>query len=383
MKVTYRFHPGEYELGENERFYSDMEARGWRLDKRGAFLSRFARTEASQARYRVEVSCPGFLEDGLTEGQLAVFADCGWEHVASSGFLHFFRAPAGSDAPEFYADPRQQAATLKKVRRDLLFGWTALLLLPVLLWGIPLLTGWDLSRGWGAQVRLFIELPGYAGALLTWLLLVLWRLTEGTWRINRTYFRMKRGLPLDHAPRRSPLSARTVYPAFLGLLMVCVLSIAFQAALAESRDLPQSADGPYLLFTDLGVDAERSELWYGKRESCVTSAPGPAAEYWDVFEVVGTDAQSWMYQDVYRLRLEALAMPLARALLADSVFARSPEEYDAVEVPGLDAAWVCGSLEAVAVKGNLVAHLEFLQSGGTGADLLEVLAVLSEKWGEE
>ena len=24
--VRYRFHPGEYELGENEKFYSDMEA---------------------------------------------------------------------------------------------------------------------------------------------------------------------------------------------------------------------------------------------------------------------------------------------------------------------------------------------------------------------
>ena len=26
--VRYRFHPGEYELGENEKFYSDMEAKG-------------------------------------------------------------------------------------------------------------------------------------------------------------------------------------------------------------------------------------------------------------------------------------------------------------------------------------------------------------------
>ena len=34
-RVKYKFHPETYELGENEKFYSDMEAKGWRLVKRG------------------------------------------------------------------------------------------------------------------------------------------------------------------------------------------------------------------------------------------------------------------------------------------------------------------------------------------------------------
>ena len=88
--------------------------------KRGRYLSRFAPVEPSAARYRIEVYTPPFLEDRtLPEGQLAVFEDCGWEYVADHGFLHIFRAPEGSDAPEFYADPVQQAETLKRVRRDL------------------------------------------------------------------------------------------------------------------------------------------------------------------------------------------------------------------------------------------------------------------------
>lgn len=222
---------------------------------------------------------------------------------------------------------------------------------------------------------------GYPGALLAAALLALYGLIGGTFRINRTYFRLKRGRPLDHAPRRRLFSARRVYPALLGMTALCVLSMAVQAGLAERRDLPETADGPYLLFTDLGIDEERSRLWYSKGESCVTYAPGPAAEYWDVFEIVGEEQQSWMYQDVYRLRLEALAMPLARALLADSVFARSPAEYGAVDVPGLDAAWVCGELEAVAVRGNLVAHLELLQSGGGALDPLAALEALAARWG--
>ena len=50
MNRKYAVHPGAYELGENEKFYSDMEAKGWRLKKRGAYLSRFERTVPSSAQ---------------------------------------------------------------------------------------------------------------------------------------------------------------------------------------------------------------------------------------------------------------------------------------------------------------------------------------------
>ena len=50
MKYRYRLHPIGYTLGENEKFYSDMEAKGWRVVKRGAYLSKFVRSE--HAAYR-------------------------------------------------------------------------------------------------------------------------------------------------------------------------------------------------------------------------------------------------------------------------------------------------------------------------------------------
>ena len=50
MNRKYKFHPNQYELGENEKFYSDMEAKGWRLVKRGAYLSRFEPVEPNDAR---------------------------------------------------------------------------------------------------------------------------------------------------------------------------------------------------------------------------------------------------------------------------------------------------------------------------------------------
>ena len=54
MKRRYRRHYDDYAIGENEKLYSDMAARGWFLEKRGAWFSRFRRGEPAAMRYRVE-----------------------------------------------------------------------------------------------------------------------------------------------------------------------------------------------------------------------------------------------------------------------------------------------------------------------------------------
>ena len=144
MKVRYRAHPPAYALGETEKFYGEMEARGWRLQKRGGTFSKFVPVEPSAARYRVEVLAPSLLDvPEMSEEQLAVYEDCGWTYVTDSGCLYIFRAPAGSDAPEFYMDPRQQAATLKALRRR---DWWAMLL-ALLLLGVNFLMAFSLGRG--------------------------------------------------------------------------------------------------------------------------------------------------------------------------------------------------------------------------------------------
>ena len=125
MKYRYRVHPIDYALGENEKFYSDMEAKGWRVVKRGIYLSKFAPAEPGKVRYRFEVVTPGFAEDGCTmpPEQRAVYEDCGWEYVLGRDLLHLFRAPEGSDAPEFYVDPAGQLPTIEALRNQNWWGW--------------------------------------------------------------------------------------------------------------------------------------------------------------------------------------------------------------------------------------------------------------------
>ena len=384
MNTLYRFHPGAYELGANEKFYSDLEAQGWRLVKRGRYLSKFSRTAPSGARYRIEVFMPGVLgEPGLGEARLTVFEDCGWEYIGSQGFLHIFRAPEGSSAPEFYADPRQQAATLKKVRRDLWWGWIGLPIVFFLFFAsFGLGIGKPLPQWYWAQVRRFVEIPSYTAFLFFFLLFLLCQMVWDTWQVNRTYFRLRRGLPQDHAPKGRRLFPKIAGRGLAVLAALCLAATVVQLLAVRERDLPPAPDGPYLLLADLGVEGERGELWYGQRESCLTYCANPLMEYWDVFEVVDTpDGQKlWTRQDVYRLRFPGLASPMARALRETSVFAPSGADYEATAIPGLDAAWVNGPLEAVAVKGNLVAYVECMGEGGPDWDPRAALTALAERW---
>lgn len=381
MNVRYRFHPGDYELGENEKFYSDMEARGWRLVKRGQRLSKFVSVEPSKARYRIEAFYSGFLEEpGLSEGQLAVFEDCGWEHIDSRGFLHIFRAPEGSDAPEFYADPRQQAATLKSVQRNM--WWSiALSALIVAACSISVL---GFSRGswqWNAVKRL-VQVPALYTFYFSWLLFLLYQLVRDAWKLNRTCSQLKRGIPLDHNPREHRLH-KFVSRSLICMALLCLLALAVQLLCTESRDLPAQPDGPYILLRDVGWEGERTTSAFSDRESGVTLTRSPLADYWEVYEMVEAPVndQVWLYQYVYRLRFPALRDALVRALMNDSVFARSEESFHPVEIDGLNAAWTTGGLEAVAVKGDLVLYAEYLGASPQPSNIDAVLEAWSASSG--
>lgn len=383
MNRRYRFHPGLYELGENEKFYGGMEARGWRLVKRGGYLSRFERAEPSRARYRVEVVSPGFLEEpGPPEGLLAVFEECGWTYVCGQSFLHIFRAPEGSGAPEFYADPAQQAETLKKLRRS---QWLGLAVIALTLAGLAALAVWKPFGDWYPQaVKRFVLAPTVYAFYLFWGLWAIYRALWDTWKISRTYARLKKGRPLDHNPKGSRALHRILNRGLPLLAILSVLGTAGLLLTSRSDDLPLAADGPYLLLSDLGWEGERGTLFYKDNESSITRSRALLADYWDVREFldVSPGRQAILYQDVYRLRLPALADALAWALMEDSVFAREADAFYEVPAPGLDKAWTTGGLELAAVKGNLVIYIEYLDDVTQPLDVQGLLEALAARWAE-
>lgn len=379
MKYKYKFHPNQYELGDNEQFYSNMEEKGWRLVKRGALLSKFKPVEPSRARYRIEVYQPSaWATADMPEEHLAVFEDCGWERAAVSLPLQIFRAPAGSDAPEFYADPAQQAETLKKLKRTAAWGWVPAFLYWVmwLVIGLSLHGSANLS---GRLLRRFVEIP--PGFLIAGFALAegLYDGVRNAWLITRTYRRLKKGVPLDHNPKKNRWLHRTVSGILWGLTICSGLLLAVQLIGTRTYDMPLKADGPYYLIHDIGYEGERYEFM--GHDSKVTYSRTLLADYWDTEEYISTGKNTAYHlnQNIYRLRDADMAFWLADALVKSAILGHDGRDFVPVDTDVMDAAWTTHEFEVVAVKGPYVAYI--IQTGWGGKlDASDICQALAERW---
>lgn len=368
MNIKYAFHPEEYEVGQNEKYYADMARKGWFLKKRGAYLSRFEKGQPENVKYRIEFSVCSPLEGGpgLPEDQIALYEECGWTYVTSVGYVNVFCAPENSDAPEFYTDPKQQAFTLKALRRSYRFSWIPIVLVLLMYFIIGASISGSLEetlRDWDTEIRIAWVRATQVSLLWAVLLLqVIYQLGRGAVCTALLYRKLKRGQPIDHSPSRRPVFHRAVQYTLRGLICVLLLLTVLLFVGMEEYAMPEQADGPYLTLADLGVQAERGTDILGN-SSTVQTARSLAAEQWDAREfaqdALGKDV--WMYQDVYRMHTPAQALRFARVLMEDSTFARSAQSFKSLSIEGLDAAW-CAALESVAVRGSTVWYITY--SGG-------------------
>ncbi len=367
MKYRYRLHPIDCALGENEKFYSDMAAKGWQIVKRGAHLSKFARSEPVKARYRIEVVPPGFMEDGCTmpPEQRAVYEDCGWEYVLGWNQLHLFRAPEGSEAPEFYVDPAEQLPAIEVIRKQTRGGWLAIAFL-------ILYTLFETIRmkgcGWYAWYMAWVKRPAFIALYaILWLWMLYWQLWP-TWYISRTRRNLKNGIPLDHNPQQRHTVHQVICGTLLAMAALCCVLMTVQAVGSREQPLPEQADGPYLLMDDLGWGHR------GSSTNTIRRFRTPLVDWWEVHESSGLP-DSWMRQKVYRMGSPGAARRVAAALRETSRgYSFRPDECYIYTTGELDA-WIC-DYSLVAVQGRMAA---FIYYGGNG-DPEELLAVLADRW---
>lgn len=386
MNWRYGIHPNNYAIGETEKYYSDMSEKGWELVKRGITLSRFQKTEPKKMRYRVEVVNLKSLEDGhLPEEQIAVYEDCGWEYVISRGYLHIFRAPEGNDAPEFYLEPEQQAATLKGLRKQYRSSLMAPFIILAFHAFMAALVGGLFNGRWATQ--LYRGLVEETAWVIGFCLFLLWAVFSDLWGfiyISRLYRRMKKGIPLDHAPRSQKL---IIIPRIISLLLlICILGCVGYDYLNDERyTMPDVSVGPYILLSDLGIEGERTTNSVNGEGSMVKANQSMLADHWDTQEYVDVingsySSEEWLYQDVYILKNEDMVDHFVEVLMIDSVFAQSTEDYTRIEIPGLDQAWVTERLECIAAKGTTISI--FTHPFDSPERMREALEVVAEKWGK-
>jgi uncharacterized membrane protein len=243
MKRKYVFHPGEYAIGENEKLYTDMAAKGWLLEKRGAFFSRFREGAPQRLRYRLELPPSDIFEKEFPEEQRELYEDAGWRYVTGSVYIHVFSAPEGSDAPELHTDPRQQAATLTGLRRKYFFGWIpAAVILLLDLW--PLTIG---GKGIGNIVGMFgMQWIADTAFMTLFALTLIWSAygtLHGALHIARLRRKLKRGQPIDHSPKNRHRPHRAVNAVLLVCFIVFTALSIIQLAQNRKYEMPSSADG--------------------------------------------------------------------------------------------------------------------------------------------
>lgn len=381
MRVTYRIHPGEYAIGENEKLYTDQAAKGWLLEKRGAYMSKFRKGAPARLRYRIELTAspPAFAmeEDlALPEAQVALYEDCGWTLAARRGLVHVFCAPEDSPAPEFYSEPEQQACTLKALRRSYRLSMILVALMlavmvgaACLAGGSPAQTALDFGADFGMKL---IRSTAWSLFYPLWLGWLIYQLFYGGVRTWLLYRRLKQGRPLDHAPRTRHWVHRLVTAFFAAGVGLSLVLTVVQLAGVKSYEMPPEADGPYVTLAELGITGERTEGYYGDG-STVETMCSLAAQMWRTSEFAAAGGNTvHLNQNVYRFSNPALAQAAVPCVMGSAIFG-SPESFVPAQAPGLDGAW-CSGLEYVAVKDEWVVDLVLIGAEAENGAVFDALA---------
>ena len=383
MKIRYGIHPKEFAIGETEKYYSDMAAKGWQLVKRGVTFSKFEKTEPKQMRYRVEVASARFLEERtIPDEQIAVYEECGWEYVTGYNYIHVFRSEENSEAPEFYMEPEQQAVTLRTLSKDYVHGIITLLIL--LFIDISLISAFftnpdsDLTviRSVSKYIRYWVDETPLCLGIFSLFLWAMFDCVVGIISIGTLRHKLKKGIPLDHTPKS--------YKGYIRVISWCLLTGFFigmgvSAVDTKKTYLPLQTEVPYLLLSEIGVNGERTNAPNGNQESSLRYTETILAEHWDTAEYILVGNKTvWLYQDVYRLKDMNLHTRFIEAMLGTSTFAADPNKFITVEIPGLDKVYTTKRLECIVVKGDLIAYIAF--PFDTDERVEEILMILSDKW---
>lgn len=374
MKRKFTFHPKDYAIGQIEKYYTDMAAKGWHLEYRNIFTSSFLQGQPKDMKYRVEVASPkAFDSTRLPDEQVAVYEDCGWEYVWGHGFIHIFRALADSDTEEFYLDPAQQADTLKALRKQALGNILYWPIWIIFFTAINFLTGQNMPA---ETYLMWLQTPqAVLGVLAIMLAFTLGSIIDA-YNINKVHKQMKAGIPLDHAPKKV-----RILPA---IIKYCVIILGFAALwspyFSPDIPIPEINNGEYVTLAELGVEIPTGNqsylhsVGYSHKENFL-------CDYWYVSEDVDEaefDPLIWLTQDVYKLKNEEKAIKTANALMNTSTFARSKSVFKKMDFNGLDTVYYNTDLELVVINNEYVGYF---RSIFTEESRNTLLTVLSEKWG--
>ena len=365
MKKKYYFHPSSFSLSEIEEFYEEKARKGLFLEKRGDYLSRFFVDEPKELLYRVEVVDYKKEENRkISEVQVAVYEDAGWNYVCGNKYIHVFSADKEADVPELYYEPLEQIETVKILRKS----DTKAIFTTLILWLFIFFMNFASSRaksvsGFIQMIRnnfhiMLIDTPVLFLVLYLILFIGIGELILGIYSSQYYISKLRKGIPFREirpfAKKLKPWFKRIMAVSVSAILLTGLLEVA---SIQKEKD-PSAMEGPYMTLEDFGIEkADGSEKPYYmvdsyKRRKTIWGEVVKVVEYSNA-----AYSSTSLYQDVYEVRNAKLRKNLAEAFSENGYFSLNMDDPEKITVSGMDEVYVVNEREMVVVKDDFVIRM--------------------------
>ncbi|MEK5185226.1 DUF2812 domain-containing protein [Solibacillus sp. FSL W7-1324] len=367
-KMVRKIRPTNYwRIGEHESWFSDMSLQGLHLHKMGTNLAHFKKGDPKRIEYRIEVTGKKLI----TYEQIDLYEENGWEYVTSYQWFHVFSSPAEKNAPEIHTDPAEQAFTLQRLYKKLVFNlvWVSL--------GVALILGMLLAMWFldGTPVLRLVE--GYVVQQSTITILYIYYVinaVKAMLAIKELKKSLNEGKAINHlAPWKKSLRKNGVLTVvFIGIILVCGLIMPFyQLKKMDTFTLPKNDENlPFVRSADIEQNPQLN------RDEYYTDEFGWANRYstnWSIFAPVQFETdEMWLEEsetyspsvssEIYNLTFQAFAKPLLSDLMEwhtygderESFIERKHPDFDHL-VTREDEEWK----QLVASKGKVVMYIRY------------------------
>lgn len=348
-KMVRKIRPTNYwRIGEHESWFSDMSLQGLHLHKMGTNLAHFKKGDPKRIEYRIEVTDRKLI----TYEQIDLYEENGWKYVTSYQWFHVFSSPTENNAPEIHTDSAEQAFTLQRLSKKLVFNLVWISLVVALILGM-LLAIWFLD---GTPVLRLVEGYVVQQSILTLVYIhYVFYAIRALLAIKELKKSLNEGKAINHhAPWKKSLRKKGVFSVvFIGIILVSGLIMPlYQLKKMDNYTLPKNDENlPFVRLADIEQNPQLTrdeyytdEIDWANRYSTNWSIFAPVQFETDESGIIkdemwldksGTYSPS-ISAEIYNLTFQAFAKPLLSDLMEWHTYGDERGSFIERKHPGLD-----------------------------------------------
>ena len=330
--MKYKVHYFHFLIGENEWFYEDMAKKGWLLEKRGVWFSRFKKNESSEILYRIELAGK---KGKLPEEQVDLYEECGWKLVTRIKRIYVFSAPKDSAAPEFYTSTKERLESVKYIIKVNIF-WIifTILLLSLMIYTYHTRSSYQYNtRMFSSYIVSLIKGDAFIGSLMLNVYLTINVIVE-VYYLIKMYRNFDKANPIN-VKRKKFNVQKLSFTLYLLAFMIMFIELGLSGS-NRGEPLPfESKNQPYIILSELGFKGNRVEDSYTKLfyENNILSYQISTYE-----EIQTTDGKVSLHQEIIYVRSKLL-YSFAKSYFLEDIEKQRDISFDEISIENVEEAY--------------------------------------------